>query len=301
MTKAEKNTTYLEEIKHEILNYYQSLDESKKDIFNMYMIGISGGVDYDDEFFLLGEHNVIKEIYKIIHKISVNKPHESITLGHDGLQYLLGYKKIVWLQGKIASKELMCFKKIQESITQILSVITRLDNIAYENSEGTLSEIEDAEYIIYDKSYELAGLKLIEIINNSNGYKRNNRNETAIGLLLGYIPERVIKWTFNYDEKDRTIFFKELCNGDMMNDLLNLFDMLFNNKPITSGILAGISLPTVTKFKNVLDVELTKIINKKSNKISTKKSRTKNMIGGNIKAQYFDMYINTKQCYQPYF
>lgn len=275
---AEQNNNFLEEIKQEILNYYESLNESKKEIFNMHMIEYGAGVD-NYELFLFDNFEEIKIIIKKLVKIT----RESPASNREILSYLLGYKKIVWLQGKQAVGLLMYFKKIKESINTN-TIITKLDP----NSALTDVQLEDNEYIIYDKLYEPAALKMIEIINNSNRNKKIIRNEAALGLLLGYLPERVIKWTCIYDERIRTNFWKQLCNGSQISDLLTFFDTLFNNKPITSGILADINLPTVTKFKNALEIELEKKY--KKNKKSKQKRISKLNVqkgGYNSKQKYF--------------
>ena len=111
---TEQNYNFLEETKQEILNYYESLNEQKKEMFNMHMIEYVVGVDNDD-FFLFDKFEEIKliskKMFKIMREFSVDKSREPITSNHEILSYLLGYKKIVWLQGKQAVGLLMYFKK----------------------------------------------------------------------------------------------------------------------------------------------------------------------------------------------
>ena len=95
----------LKTIKQEILNLYKSLDEQSREIFNAYMIERGNGVDYD-EVLLFDKFREIKEISKIIGPGPI----------YHTLSYLLGYKKIQWLQGKQATESLIYFKKIHESI-----------------------------------------------------------------------------------------------------------------------------------------------------------------------------------------
>lgn len=237
----------LVKIKHQILSYYESLDESKKEIFNMYMIRRSSGVNFtDDSLNQLEIFEEIQQIPKIIQKNiakEFKESKQSVKPIYYCLTFLLGYKKIEWIQGSGASILYRCYEKIQEFDPNV--IIIKLEP----NLSLTFDQQIDDEYIVYDKTYENAALKLIEIINNSNNNDQIVRNEAAIGLLLGYTPLNVIQWICEYEDEIRTIFCEELCDGKRISDLLTFFDTLFNNEPIISGILKGIDLPTVTKFK----------------------------------------------------
>ena len=86
----------------------------------MYMMQQCGGVDYTESEYL-GSSRIITKMFKIIKKYMINVgsivsgkahrrsdqrlalPDESI---HIVLPYLLGYKKVCWLQGQQASDTL---------------------------------------------------------------------------------------------------------------------------------------------------------------------------------------------------